>query len=106
MSGISPAGAKPSTLGDIQPSSNNEKTLQLMNEIEVHPGDEKGHHSHQEVLADKDLLSDAFKAENVDHEMGMWEAAKMHPQACFWAFIMAFTIVSTSPPLLSDSHNV
>lgn len=48
---------------------------------------------HNDVLADNEILHEAYRAENNEHEMGMWEAAKTHPQACFWAFIMAFTIV-------------
>ena len=47
-----------------------------------------------EVLADPELLTSAFYGENAEHEMGLWESAKCHPVACFWAFIMCFTIVS------------
>lgn len=50
---------------------------------------------HAEVLVDKDLMNDAFEGENREHEMGMWEAAKQHPMACFWAFTFCFTIVSS-----------
>ncbi|KAH8203974.1 hypothetical protein TruAng_001916 [Truncatella angustata] len=49
-----------------------------------------------EVLANEDLLHDAFDGENREHEEGVWEAAKGHPWACFWAFIMCFTIVMES----------
>ncbi len=64
-------------------------------QIEVQPRDEKNLNAHQgDVLGDKDLLVDAFQGENTEHEMGLWEAAKNHPMACFWAFIMAFTIVN------------
>lgn len=51
-------------------------------------------HEHAEVLADKDVMNDAFEGETREHEMGMWEAAKQHPMACFWAFTFCFTIVS------------
>ena len=50
-----------------------------------------------EVLANSDLLNDAYDGENREHEMGLWAAAKTHPKACAWAFIMCFTIVSLSP---------
>lgn len=54
---------------------------------------------HPEVLAKPDLMSAAFDGENREHEMGVWEAAKSHPWACFWAFVMCFTIVSTPRPV-------
>ena len=47
-----------------------------------------------EVLVNKDLLNEAYHAENLEHEQGVWDAVKSHPKACFWAFIMCFTIVS------------
>lgn len=53
---------------------------------------------HAEVLANPDLMKDAFAAEEREHEMGVWEAVKKHPKACFWAFIMCFTIVSDLTP--------
>ena len=49
---------------------------------------------HDEVLANPDLMEDAFEGENLQHSEGLWAAAKAHPKSCFWAFIMAFTIVS------------
>ena len=49
-----------------------------------------------EVLTDKELMENAFHAENREHEMTLWEAAKDHPVACFWAFIFCFTIVMES----------
>ena len=49
---------------------------------------------HTEVLENKDLMNDAQNAEAREHEMGLWEAVKDHPMACFWAFIFCFTIVS------------
>jgi MFS transporter, SP family, general alpha glucoside:H+ symporter len=41
-------------------------------------------------------FAEALDAENNEHSMSMWEAAKAYPMACFWAFIFSFTIVSTS----------
>ncbi|KAJ5242047.1 uncharacterized protein N7469_000374 [Penicillium citrinum] len=49
-----------------------------------------------EVLANPELMNDAFEGENLEHQMGSWEAAKKHPWACFWAFMMCFTIVMES----------
>lgn len=49
---------------------------------------------HSEVLVNQDLMAHAFDGENREHEMGMWEAVKLHPMACFWAFTFCFTIVS------------
>lgn len=56
---------------------------------------------HAEVLANPELMNDAFDAEQREHEQGTWAAAKSHPWACFWAFVMCFTIVSYShePPM-------
>jgi SP family general alpha glucoside:H+ symporter-like MFS transporter len=60
--------------------------------------------SHQaEIFEDKELMTDAQAAENREHDMGMWEAVKDHPMACFWAFIFCFTIVSLSALLASLS---
>ena len=52
---------------------------------------------HSEVLANADLMNDAFDGENREHEQSLWQAAKSHPKACCWAFIMCFTIVSGLP---------
>jgi SP family general alpha glucoside:H+ symporter-like MFS transporter len=46
-----------------------------------------------EVLVNPDLMSSAYDGENREHDMGTWEAVKLHPKACFWAFIFCFTIV-------------
>lgn len=46
-----------------------------------------------EVLVDKQLMNNAFEGENREHEEGVWESAKAHPMACFWAFVFCFTIV-------------
>lgn len=51
------------------------------------------HAIHHEVLGDKETLSHAYEAENREHEMGLWEAFRTYPWACFWAFLMCFTIV-------------
>ncbi|KXH26311.1 hypothetical protein CSIM01_03689 [Colletotrichum simmondsii] len=48
------------------------------------------------TLSDADLMNDAFDGENEEHNQGLWQAVKTHPKACFWAFIMCFTIVMES----------
>ncbi|KAI5464428.1 general substrate transporter [Mariannaea sp. PMI_226] len=60
------------------------------------PSGEKAKMDHGEVLGDSDLMNDAFEGETREHEMGVWESVKCHPWACFWAFIMCFTIVMES----------
>ena len=47
-----------------------------------------------EVLVNQDLMISAFDGENREHEETLWQAVKENPMACFWAFIMCFTIVS------------
>ena len=51
---------------------------------------------HGDVLGNADVMHDAFDGENREHEMGFAEAVKTYPWACFWAFIMCFTIVSAA----------
>lgn len=46
-----------------------------------------------DLLINQDLLSSAYDGENREHSMGVWEAVKLHPMACFWAFLFCFTIV-------------
>ena len=64
-------------------------------EIEANPKNAAAVHP-PDALVDKEMLTDAFQGENNEHQMGSWEAAKNYPTACFWAFIMAFTIVMES----------
>ncbi|MCJ1311445.1 hypothetical protein MMC25_005116 [Agyrium rufum] len=49
-----------------------------------------------EILKNQEILNDAYNGENGEHAQGVWAAAKSHPKACFWAFIMCFTIVMES----------
>jgi hypothetical protein len=66
----------------------------------IEPKDELHHRvapveiHHSEVLVNADLMNDAVHGENREHAMGMWEACKSYPWACFWASTMSFTIVS------------
>ena len=60
---------------------------------------------HSEILVNRDLMGDAFEGENREHELGLWEAFKSHPMACFWAFTMCFTIVSPSTRWGSAPHS-
>lgn len=50
--------------------------------------------THHENLTDKEIMANAFEAENREHQMGLMEAIKDYPMACFWAFVFCFTIVS------------
>ncbi|KAJ5646942.1 hypothetical protein N7490_003314 [Penicillium lividum] len=61
---------------------------------------------HDEVLNSKDLLKDAFDAENHEHEMGVWDSMKAHPWACLWAFTMCFTIVMESFDMFLNTNFV
>lgn len=65
--------------------------------VDVQYEGEKPDAQHDKVLANSDLMNDAFDGEIREHEMGAWAAVKTHPWACFWAFIMCFTIVRPSP---------
>ena len=59
-------------------------------------GGARGHDIlHDEVLTNEYLINDAIEAENAEHAMDMWSAAKKHLAACLWAFLMCFTIVSS-----------
>ncbi|OXC83578.1 MFS transporter, SP family, general alpha glucoside:H+ symporter [Cryptococcus neoformans AD1-7a] len=40
--------------------------------------------------------ADAVEAENAEHSMTVLEAVKAYPMACFWAFVMSFTIIMES----------
>ncbi|OSS43334.1 hypothetical protein B5807_12036 [Epicoccum nigrum] len=50
----------------------------------------------KETLDDKDLLEASYEAETRENEMGVLEAVKTHPWACFWATVFCFTIVMES----------
>ncbi|PYH97632.1 general substrate transporter, partial [Aspergillus ellipticus CBS 707.79] len=70
---------------------------------------EKGEKSdihHNEVLDKQEMMHDAFDAETREHELGVWEAAKKHPWACLWAFIMCFTIVMESFDMFLNTNFV
>ncbi|KFY35428.1 hypothetical protein V494_05927 [Pseudogymnoascus sp. VKM F-4513 (FW-928)] len=49
-----------------------------------------------DILINQQLMSDAVDGENREHEMTMLAAVKQYPWACFWAFVMCFTIVMES----------
>lgn len=47
-----------------------------------------------EVKADMtQFKADAVEAESAEYSMTVLEAVKAYPMACFWAFVMSFTIV-------------
>ncbi|KAL4962744.1 putative MFS maltose transporter [Aspergillus stella-maris] len=68
--------------------------------VEVHQTEQP------EILKNDELMHNAFDGENLEHEMGVWEATKSHPWACFWAFIMCFTIVMESFDMFLNTNFV
>ena len=59
---------------------------------------------HSEVLVNADLMTEAYRGENDEHEMSLWESVKSHPMACMWAFIFCFTIVSDTRASTRESR--
>ena len=51
---------------------------------------------YSELKVDSDAMNQAYAAENAEHELSAWQAVRTHPMACFWAFLMCFTIVSST----------
>jgi hypothetical protein len=47
---------------------------------------------HSEILVNKDLMTDAFQGEDSEHNQTVWQAVVSHKMACFWAFVMCFTM--------------
>ncbi|KAJ6456173.1 maltose permease [Mycena sanguinolenta] len=70
------------------------------------PQNEKSDALYAEVLANQHLMNDAFDGENHEHAETLWQAAKTHPMACVWAFIMCFTIVMESFDMFLNSNFV
>ncbi|KAF7317305.1 MFS transporter [Mycena chlorophos] len=65
---------------------------------------DKGQIEHGELKGTAaEYMSDAILAENSEHSMTVMEAVRAYPMACFWAFIMSFTIVR---PLIMESYDV
>ncbi|KAJ7175438.1 maltose porter [Mycena filopes] len=54
---------------------------------------EKGEVDHAELASYK---AEAMEAELAEHTMTVMEAVRAYPMACFWAFIMSFTIIMES----------
>ncbi|KAL3478302.1 general substrate transporter [Aspergillus californicus] len=61
---------------------------------------------HQSEVDKIDLLHDAVNGENFEHNLGVWEAAKQYPWACFWAFFMCFTVVMESFDMFLNTNFV
>ncbi|OKL56087.1 hypothetical protein UA08_08784 [Talaromyces atroroseus] len=61
---------------------------------------------HSEVLANADLMNDAFEGENEEHAQGTWAAVRSHPWAFFWAFTLCFTIVMESFDMFLNTNFV
>lgn len=68
---------------------------------------EKNQVEHVDLKTEANFRADAIEAENAEHAMTVMQAAKAYPMACFWAFIMSFTIVSRplGLPTCSDSRS-
>ncbi|KAJ6574336.1 putative maltose porter [Mycena capillaripes] len=65
--------------------------------IEAKPSFEKGHLEHDDLKAKiAEYKMDAIEAENSEHSMKVMEAVRAYPMACFWAFVMSFTIIMES----------
>lgn len=76
-----------------------------LDEAQLEEKDLQAHNPHHSnVLGDAHLMDDAFHGETREHEMGLWEAVKTHPMACFWAFLFCFTIVSEPMSLWKNGH--
>ncbi|KIH93830.1 MFS transporter, SP family, general alpha glucoside:H+ symporter [Sporothrix brasiliensis 5110] len=62
---------------------------------------------HTDVVLDNVvLMNDAFDGENYEHGQTLWQSVKQHPWACFWAFVMTFTIVMESFDMFLNSNFV
>ena len=67
----------------------------MSNEIQPDPETDKSAVYPTENVGEPKDLSGAIDAENAEHAMTVLQAVRAYPMACFWAFIMAFTIVRT-----------
>lgn len=47
----------------------------------------------EQEKAARDFKADAIEAENAENAMTVMQAVRAYPMACFWAFVMSFTIV-------------
>lgn len=85
-------------------SSLNEKGVNEVSEKGdvLRQGSQTAEFLQSEVLVNPDLISEAIDGENHEHNQGFLAAVKAHPWACFWAFLMSFTIVS---PCLRIRHH-
>lgn len=65
-------------------------------------GEKQAAVGHDELVSSSDpsLMNEAFDGEHIEHQTTAWEAVKQHPWACFWAFIMCFTIVSSRTSII------
>ena len=66
-----------------------------MSDIETIRNHEKGVEHVSEYKEEANVKADAMEAENAEANMTVLQAVKAYPMACFWAFIMSSTIVST-----------
>ncbi|KAJ7626928.1 maltose porter [Roridomyces roridus] len=57
---------------------------------------DKAHIEHGDLKSAADYMGDAMEAEHAEYSMTVMEAVRAHPTACFWAFVMSFTIIMES----------
>jgi hypothetical protein len=80
------------------------KPYTTQQEIERAPNSEKNQVEHVgDVKTDANFRADAIEAENAEFAMTVPQAVKAYPMACFWAFVMSFTIVSRRDRVLEKN---
>ncbi|KAJ7918447.1 maltose porter [Mycena leptocephala] len=57
---------------------------------------EKDQVEHADNMNGADFKADAMEAELAEHDMTVMQAVRAYPMACFWAFVMSFTIIMES----------
>jgi SP family general alpha glucoside:H+ symporter-like MFS transporter len=64
------------------------------NDIQPTMPDEKRDIEHIDQFDVKAQKAEAISAEEVEHSLSFWDAARAYPMGCFWAFVISFCIVS------------
>ncbi|WVQ69778.1 uncharacterized protein L199_007998 [Kwoniella botswanensis] len=59
-------------------------------------GDDEKHAVDHLEAGDPAVMNEAVNAEELEHSMGVLEAAKAYPMGCFWAFVICFCIIMES----------
>ena len=45
-----------------------------------------------ETVLNKDVMNEALRGEDLEHNQTVWQAVKSHKMACFWSTVMCFTM--------------